>query len=279
MRLGVIGLDIAHAALGELAEAAVHLADHPLQRADHLIRLGDHRGEQVRDAVVGGQLHALGVHQHQAQLGGGVIEQQAGEDGVDAHALARAGGAGDHQMRHGGKIAGGGAPGHILAQGKTQRRAHLLESVGFDQLAQGHQADLGVGHLDAHVHVPGDGRLDADARGGQGQGQVVGEAHDLRDAHARASLARLDEIGLHAKLGDGGSALDLHHVGGHAEGGQGLLDDLGAFLIHPGADEGGRGRVEDIFHGGQRPGGIGGRRGIGDGRQGGRLSRYWYAEP
>ncbi len=233
----------------------------------------------MRDAVVGGQLHPLGVHQHQPQLGGGVIEQQAGEDGVDAHALARAGGAGDQQMRHGGKIAGGGAPGHILAQGKAQRRAHLLESVGFDQLAQGHQADLGVGHLDAHVHVPGDGRLDADARGGQGQGQVVGEAHDLRDAHARASLARLDEIGLHAELGDGGSALDLHHVGGHAEGGQGLLDDLGAFLIHPGADEGGRGRVEDVFHGGQCPGGIDSRRGIGDGSQGGRFARYWYAEP
>ena len=89
----------------------------------------------------------------------------------------------------------------------------------------------------------------------------------------------LDEIGLHAELGDGGSAVDLDHVGGHAEGGQGLLDDLGAFLIHPGADEGGRGRVEDVFHGGQRPGGIGGRRGVGDGSQGGRFARYWYAEP
>jgi hypothetical protein len=56
----------------------------------------------MRDAVVAGELHALGVDQHEAHVEWGVVEQQAGENGIDQHRLAGVGGAGDQQVGHGG---------------------------------------------------------------------------------------------------------------------------------------------------------------------------------
>ena len=82
--------DVAHAACGELVVAAVHLALHPLQGADHPLGIDDDRGQQVGDAVVAGQLDPLGVDQHQAQIVGGVVEQKTGDQhGIDADRLYR----------------------------------------------------------------------------------------------------------------------------------------------------------------------------------------------
>src|SRR5690606_18004124 len=46
---------------GEVVVAGVHRLDYPLERLGGLLRVGDDRGDQVRDALVDGELHALGI--------------------------------------------------------------------------------------------------------------------------------------------------------------------------------------------------------------------------
>jgi hypothetical protein len=55
---------------GEVVVALVHLLDHPLQRLGGLLRVGDDRRDQVRDALVGRELDPLGVDQHHPHLVG-----------------------------------------------------------------------------------------------------------------------------------------------------------------------------------------------------------------
>ena len=95
--------------------------------------------------------------------------------------------------------------------------------------------------------MAGHRRLNADARRGQRQGQVVRQRGNLADAHTRASVARLDEERLHAELRDRRSAADLHHLRRRSKGGQCLFDQmrtlLDEILVH------GRrvARVEDLL--------------------------------
>ena len=63
----------------------VHLAQHPVQRSHHFFSINDHIRQQVGNAVVNRKLHPFGVHQQQAQLIGGHIEQKAAQDRVDTN--------------------------------------------------------------------------------------------------------------------------------------------------------------------------------------------------
>ena len=79
LHAGVVAVDVAHAHLRHLAVALLHLGDHPLQRDDGLLRVGDDGGEQVRDAVVDGELEHLRVDHDQPALGGReLVEEAAG---------------------------------------------------------------------------------------------------------------------------------------------------------------------------------------------------------
>jgi len=49
---GVEAVDVAHADLRHLAVTVFHLAHGPFQRDDGLLRIGDDRGQQMRDAVI-----------------------------------------------------------------------------------------------------------------------------------------------------------------------------------------------------------------------------------
>ena len=67
---GVEAVDVAHADLGHLAVAVLHLAHRPFEGDDRLLRVGDDRGQQVRDAVVDRELQHLRIdHDEPALLG------------------------------------------------------------------------------------------------------------------------------------------------------------------------------------------------------------------
>src|SRR5690606_2497048 len=89
---------------GEVVVAGVHLLDYPLERLGGLLRVGDDRGDQVRDALVDGELHALGIHQHHPHLLRGGAHEDRGDHRVDEARLAGAGGARDQQVRHLGEV-------------------------------------------------------------------------------------------------------------------------------------------------------------------------------
>ena len=64
----VEAVDVAHADLRHLAVAVLHLADRPFQRDDRLLRIGDDRRQQMRDAVIDGQFEHLRVDHDQPAL-------------------------------------------------------------------------------------------------------------------------------------------------------------------------------------------------------------------
>jgi hypothetical protein len=96
----VVRRDVAAAGLREQLVPLVHLGARPLQDRRGLGHLGDDRAHQVRDVLELAHLDHLGVDQHQLQLVGLLGVEEAHDDRVHAHALARAGRAGDEHVRH-----------------------------------------------------------------------------------------------------------------------------------------------------------------------------------
>ena len=185
----------------------------------------------MRRAVVGDQLDHLRVDHHEVEFIGLVVHQQAGNQRVDAHALARTGRAGDEQVRHQAQVGDDGLAGDVLSERNLERRVHLDVRLGLDHRAQVDQRRLRVRHLDADHGAPGNGRLNANGRGGEREREVVGQPRDGRDFDldllglAVGALA-LGEARLDAELRDGRPLRDLDHACGHAEVRERLLDDL-----------------------------------------------------
>jgi len=80
--------------------------------------LDNNRREQVRDAVVTGQLNPFGVNQHQAQVIRGVMQKHAGENGIDTDRFTGTCCAGNEQVWHDGQICANGMARDILSEGK-----------------------------------------------------------------------------------------------------------------------------------------------------------------
>ncbi len=115
---GVVARQVLDALFGEHLVALHHLVHRPLQRAGSLFRVGDHGDEQVRDAVVGRQLHHLGVHHDETDLVRRGLIEQADDEGVGAHGFTGAGGTGDEHMGQLGDIADDVLAADVLAHGE-----------------------------------------------------------------------------------------------------------------------------------------------------------------
>ena len=59
--------------------AGVHLTNHPLQGLSSLLWVRNNGGNQVRDTLIGGQLHTFRIHHHQAHLVRGGTHQNRGD--------------------------------------------------------------------------------------------------------------------------------------------------------------------------------------------------------
>ena len=64
----VVAVDVAHAELRHLLVALLHLAHRPLERHHRLLRIGDDGREQMRDAVVDGELQHFRIDHDQPAL-------------------------------------------------------------------------------------------------------------------------------------------------------------------------------------------------------------------
>ena len=167
----------------------------------------------MRNALVHAQLHALGIDKNEPHLVGRGAVEQAHDHGVDGHGFARARGAGDENMRHGGQIGGDDAAVDVFAHREREARTRFDEGFALDHVAQVNGFALVVGHLDADRALAGHA-LDENAFGAHGEAEVVGQAGDARVFDAG--------LGLELEGGDHGAGIDLHHLAAHVE--------LGAFL-------------------------------------------------
>ena len=164
----------------------------------------------MRDAVIDGEFEHLGIDHDQPALVGRQPVQQAQDHGVDGDRLARAGGAGDQQMRHAGEIDDHRLAADGLAEAERQlrlacrciRRADSI-SRKIDLLA------LVVRQFDADGVAARD---DGDARRERAHraGDVVGQPDHARRFDAGRGLefverddrarARVDDLAAHAEV-------------------------------------------------------------------------------
>src|SRR5208282_1738481 len=222
----VIAVNVADAFRGEQFKPALHFADGVAQRIGGEFRFGDDGRIEVRNAFVIAEFEALRVHQHQPHFLWRRLVQDGHDHGVDGHALARTGRAGDEQVRHAGEIGSGDASVDVFAHGDGELRSRAQEFRRLDVLAQPDNFALAVRHLDADRAFAGH-TFDQDAFGPQGEAEIVREADDA---------AVLDAgFGLEFESGDYRAGVDLRDLAKDFEfrvlRGQNLSDNLELFFV------------------------------------------------
>jgi len=107
------------------------------------------------------ELDHLGVYEQEFDLIRPRPEQDRGDDGVDAHALARTGRAGNQQVGHTLQVVKDGPAGDVLAQRHRDfgRGADVLRALEhFTEVNDGHFL---IGDFDPQGRLAGDGGLNA----------------------------------------------------------------------------------------------------------------------
>ena len=171
----------------------------------------------MRQTVVARELDALGIDQQQAEVVRGHLEQQAGDESVDAHALALAGGSGDQQVRHAREVGDDRLSRYVIAQAQGELVGALAERGRLENFANRHEAGRFIRHLDAHRRLTRDRGFDAQRRGGQRQRQVILQRGDALDLDPRT--------GLDLELRDRGSRVDADDLALDPERLERALDD------------------------------------------------------
>ena len=145
----VVLLNVAHAFFGQQLQPPLHFQHGVPQGVGGHLGIRNDRSDQVRDAFIQAQLQAFGVHQDQLDFTGRRLEQDRKNEAVHGNTLARPGGAGDEQVRHGAQLGDSDAAVDLLAQRQSQRRTRGRKGLGFEYFAQHDGFPVGVRDLDA----------------------------------------------------------------------------------------------------------------------------------
>ena len=197
-----------------------------LQRVGGLLRVGDHRRDQVRDALVGGELHPLRVDQHHPHLVRGGPGEDRQDQRVDAAGLAGAGRAGDQQVRHLGQVGDDEAALDVLAERDQHRVVVALRHRRAQHVAEHHDLGVGVRDLDADRGLARDRAEDPDVGALDRVGDVAGQVGDPLDLDARAELDLV--------AGDGRAAAEAGDRAVDVELGEHLLQRGDHLVVGPG---------------------------------------------
>ena len=112
------GIEVIHVPESEVRKVVVtlvHLGDDPLQSIRGLLRVGDDRGDQVRNTFVNTQLHSLGIHEDHAHFVRGCPHQYRCDQCINAARLTRTRGSRDEDVRHLGEVRNNELPLNVLA--------------------------------------------------------------------------------------------------------------------------------------------------------------------
>ena len=194
--------------LGQLSQTVVHLHHRPAQGVGGPLRFSHDGGQQVRHALVKVQFQALGVNQDQLHFLRRGLHQDGNYDGIDGHALAGAGGAGNQQVGHLRQFANANFAGDVFSEAQTQPRGRTHELARLHQFAQVNDLAPQVGHFNAHRGFARDA-IDHDRLRLHGQAQVVNQ---IRNAAVLDAGFRLE-----FECGDHRAGVNLRYVSGDAE--------------------------------------------------------------
>ncbi len=198
--LAVETADIAHAQHRHDLIAALHLGHAPAKRVGRVAQIGHDRREQLRDAVIDGQLQHLRINHDETHIARYRLVEQAQHHGVERDGLARPGRAGNQQMWHSREVHHDGIARDVLAERESQRGGILVVARRFQYLAQAHELALLVRDLEADDRFARDYLHDAHADRRQGACQVLGQSGDATHLDARRKLeleTRDDGTGMH----------------------------------------------------------------------------------
>ena len=141
----------------------------------------------MRDAIVDRQLDHLRVDEHELHFVRAAMVNDARDDGIDAHALAAAGRAGDQKMRRLRQIGHDGLPGDVLPQSHEDMALAMLKGIAGKHIMKRHRRRLRIRDLDADRRFPRDRGFDADMCRLKSHGELIRKPFDLAhaDAHFR----------------------------------------------------------------------------------------------
>ena len=163
--------------------------DDPLQRLGGLLRVGDDRRDQVRHALVVGELDPLGVDQHHPHLVRRGPQQDRGDQRVDASSTCRR----RSRRRRAGAASWRGwrttkPPSTSLPRPTTIGWWSARASPRAQHVAEAHDLPVGVRDLDADRGLAGDRREDPHVGARDGVGDVLGQRGDPLDLDRGAEL-------------------------------------------------------------------------------------------
>src|SRR5579875_15266 len=208
---GVVAGDVPHADLGEQVVAAFHLVHRPRQGVGRFLRVGDDGGEQVGQAVVLAELDPLGIDEDQPDLVGCGSHEDAGYERVDAAGLPGAGRARYEDVRHVRQVLQHRSAGDVPPQTDFEGMRGGAGLAAGEDVSEGDQLALLVGHLDPDRRAAGDGGEDPHVGGSHRIGDVPLEVGDLGDLDPRAELQLVAGHGRPDRHAD---EPRLHAVGG-----------------------------------------------------------------
>ena len=192
-------IDVTEAKVREVVVAVIHLLDDPLQRVCGLLGIGDDRRDEVRDALVGRELHALGVHEDHADFVGRGAHENRRDERVDAARLASSRGPRHQQVRHLGEVGHDIATLHVLAERHRHRVVFVGRRARAQHVAEAHKLSVGVGDLDADRTLAGDGAEDAHLGTRHGVGDVATECRHSLDLDTRPEFDLVSRDGRAAR--------------------------------------------------------------------------------
>ncbi len=179
-------VDVLEAVVRQVVVARVHLLDDPFEGLGGLLGVGDDGRDEVRDALVDREFHALGVDEDHAHLLGRRTHHDRRDHGVDEGGLTGTGLAGHQHVRGLGQVGDDVAALDVLADADDERVLVAAGGRGAQDVAEGHVFAVGVGDLDADGALAGDRREDTHVGGGHRVGDVLRQVGELVDLDAGA---------------------------------------------------------------------------------------------
>ena len=181
--LAVEVVDVTNARGLHVLVALLHLLHEPRECRGSFLRLRDDRGDQVRDALVRGELDHLGVDEDHPYLVGSGPGQQRDQHRVDEARLTGTGGTGDEQVGHLREVGGDEITFDVFTQTDDQRVLVLARRPGGQDVGEPHHLAVAVGDLDPHRGLTRDGCQQPHVVGCRSVRDVALQGGDLLHLH------------------------------------------------------------------------------------------------
>ena len=173
---------------GQIVVAVIHFGHHPLQCFGSFLGVGNNRGDQVRNTLVGRQLHPFRVNQHHAHLIRGGAHQNGGNHRVDETRLSGACRTSNQNMGHFGEVCRHKPTLDVFTDTHHHGVRFAAGLRRAQHIPQGHNVALDVGNFHANGGFSWNGRQNSDFVGCHRVGNVFSQLGNALDFDASAQF-------------------------------------------------------------------------------------------